>query len=277
MAFQNTVFFNNTMPGPDGPVSTAIYPCGPWYGFNELITRWREGNGALPLVIQGCPDAAECMVKLIAPAVVAKKCVTHSSPRNYTVPWPTHDKWSEDPAARPFDTEAFVIANALVVDGPQEQINTVMGYSTTEDCVGTFNYTFCTLESAVGEYDVMVHRDAFYLNTPVNPKILAVAEAPVSHDTFVSSDTFGRRGHQSTLGGVVSVMTVSWEAFASITDIHNSMNSDAIGVEASKLVIVGGPAGDTCNNYEDPFGPYMASLNSLMVPIGSVSHGAKTY
>ena len=55
-------------------------------------------------------------------------------------------------SAPPLDRLGFVIAADLVEeDEENEHINLITGFSTTKDCKGTFNYTMCTLKSAVGE------------------------------------------------------------------------------------------------------------------------------
>lgn len=87
--------------------------------------------------------------KLRAPALAVTSCESHVIDVNYTVTQDLNEIFLN--AGPPLNTVAFLIATALVVDGENEKINLITGYSTTKDCVGSFNYTICTLQSAVGE------------------------------------------------------------------------------------------------------------------------------
>lgn len=99
------------------------------------------------------------------------------------------------------DRQALLSTFVLVVDEEEESIAMVTGYSTTKDCVGIFNYTACTLKSAIGEYDVTVDRGQVTLDSPGHPIILALANNTDSYDEATDSN---ERTHYSTLAGIVS-------------------------------------------------------------------------
>ena len=88
--------------------------------------------------------------KLRAPALAVTSCDTHVIDVNFTQPEKLKNVFLN--SAPPLDKVAFVIATALDVESGKEKINLFTGYSTTQDCIGSLNYTVCTLESAVGEY-----------------------------------------------------------------------------------------------------------------------------
>lgn len=87
--------------------------------------------------------------KLRAPALAVTSCETHVMDVNYTAPQDLNGVFLNK--APPLDRVAFLIATTLVIEGGYEKINLITGYSNTRDCLGSFNYTICTLQSAVGE------------------------------------------------------------------------------------------------------------------------------
>lgn len=260
--------FNETMPAPSGQVATNVYLSSPPNAFDGTSDHWTKDDGYAG-VIHGC--TGECTAKLIAPAVAVKTCVTRSSPRDYNTPLPAQDEVGVDTSAVPWETNAFIVATMLVVDGPQEQINTLIGYSTTEDCVGNFTYTVCTLESAVGEYEVSVRGDTTYIESAESPKILAIADAPVINETYHDGL------HWSTLGGVADQMILSWEAFQTLINVNGTMTAIRNGPADAEAFITPSATGGACPDFLNATNAYMASLNKLMVPVESLLHRIATH
>lgn len=80
----------------------------------------------------------------------------------------------------------------------RERLNLVTGFATMDEaCAGTLNLTTCTLDSAVGPYNVSISQDTVTLETPVQPTIVGKA-----NNTIVELSETGSWVHQSTLMGL---------------------------------------------------------------------------
>ncbi len=73
--------------------------------------------------------------------------------------------------APPLDQNAFMTSTSLVL-GERESLNVITGYATVDDCVGSFNYTVCELQSAVGQYEVAVSGNDTTLLAAEDPRII---------------------------------------------------------------------------------------------------------
>ena len=156
------------------------------------------------------------------------------------------------------DQLAFIIATALDTRGDNEKINVVTGYSNSADCVGTLNFTVCSLESAIGEYDVTITDGVTTLDSPASPRIVALANnSRVDHG-------FDAAGfHPSTLGGIVAQAYMRWEGNAKYINISDSIQTITLNGSPSLFLEQQQPT--KCKSYRDPTEEYMASMNTLMV------------
>lgn len=149
----------------------------------------------------GCPGT--CRIQVRAPAVVQVSEVSHTVPVNFHQRW--EEEWNSTSNAMFVPSRlAFLVYMALMVDGPYEQINFISGYSRTEDCVGTFNYTLRTLEAAIGEYNLTITNGTVSPSELGAPSIVVVANSTRIHN---------HQGQQfSTLAGIVNLFSDEYDA-----------------------------------------------------------------
>lgn len=204
-AFNDTVPTANGGAVPNNIESMAFIPLA-----TNLTKVWLYDSKPLQDVVRGCPD--KCKAKLVAPAVAVTSCSSHqvefdvNSTEN---PWLRGNARDGTMTAPPLYQEMFFISTTLVVED-YEKINLVTGYTPMVDCKGTLNYTICTLESAVGEYDVSLDKDAATLDEESisNPRILALSKNVVVDNQI---DSLGLHG--STLAGIVNLQWLKWDGF----------------------------------------------------------------
>ena len=94
-----------------------------------------------------------------------------------------------------------------ITDG-EEWINLVTGFGTFGDCICVLNYTICTLESAVGEYEVRLDGDRLTVANPEVPTILALANNTAPNYTWVQEQD----GRTSTLSGIATLAINTWNS-----------------------------------------------------------------
>jgi hypothetical protein len=246
--------FNDTIPTSYGSTSNNIISVLRDTFEVAVGSRWFM-DAPISGVVRGCPGV--CKAKLRAPALVDTSCTSYLIPVNYTAP--TRPGAMESHTRAPLlDKYAFIISTSLLVD-QHERINLVTGSSQTKGCVGMFNYTACTLESAVGEYDVTVDGDTFDLDPPGMPTIVALA-----NNTRVSRDNITIH-YPSTLAGIVQSAYLKWDsAVLYFTDY--GMTDIASGNGHEQFLISSDPVG--CQNYADPGEEVRRTLNKLMVYTG---------
>lgn len=173
--------------------------------------------------------------------------------------------------AAPLDQETFLITISLSVAGGVEKVNLVTIHSTSTDCVGFLSVTACTLESAIGEYDISI---ADNITTAVNlskPRILAIANntAVVPHQ---AGQEYGR--HKSTLAGAVSLVSGRLGSFVTIFSSNGSVQASSLGATvALQYIVRNETAGEdslkTCESFRDPQPDVIASLNTAMIYFGA--------
>jgi hypothetical protein len=143
--------FNDTQPSAEGPVSNRIWS-GTGYWVKQALSSLYFTDAPFEGVVHGCDGT--CKARVRAPALAVTACESTNIPVDYLQRF---GNGSYLYTAMPLTQLLFLVSSTLVVDGANEKINLITGYNTVnKDCVGTLNFTTCTLESAIAEYDVTV-------------------------------------------------------------------------------------------------------------------------
>lgn len=158
-----------------------------------------------------------------------------------------------------------MVGTGLDVNGT-ESINAVTGHAVTEDCVGTLEYTLCSLHSAVGEYDVTITGNSTVIDSAHNPKILALANNTLVDKT---THTTGLPSHQSTLGGLVTLAYGHWDTMVAYFSIDGKVTAGAWLTSSFRLYMEHSES--ECPSYSNPQKDYMVSMNKLMVYTGMLA------
>ena len=218
-------------------------------------------DARLESVVRGCDST--CKAKIRAPALAVTACTTHVIPVNYSDAVPLR-QYAFGEIAPPLDQNAFLIALSLTQD-QSEKLNLVTGYATTSDCAGTFNYTACTLESAIGEYDISVTNNAATLDSPANPTIIALA-----NDTQINS-TYDPiiQSYRSTLGGILAYHLDSWSSQVVLNQVRGQISGTTYAQRVYDQYVLE-TSGD-CPSFADPMYDSIASIKKLMVYAGALA------
>ena len=199
--------FNSTMPASHGSVPNNIQSVMPHELATRLTNLWYYQEGALRGVVHGC--VGKCKAKLVAPALAVTSCSSRQVPFDINLPYRS---WVLQAKSSPsLAQQAYLNTVTLVVDRENESINLVTGYATLDDeCSGPLNYTACTLESAVGKYDITIEDNLATLDAESvsNPYILAMPNNPAVTHRRTWEGT-----HPSTLAGIVSMQWVKWDSY----------------------------------------------------------------
>lgn len=252
--------FNLTIPTPNGSAPNTIYAEAHPPLEAYLSRKWLRDE-PLVGVTRGCHGS--CKGKLIAPALAATACETHLIPVNYSTPG-NIDEISNITfllIAPPLNRQAFMVQPSLV-EGVNETINIVTGFTTNSGCVGHLNYTACTLQSAIGEYDISINDDKVTLDAAGHPKILALANNTKADHEGVKKGYF-----RSTLSAVSSQMLLQWDSFAANYIVDGQYTSVVNNGDIANVYIR--DPGGKCLTYADPREDVMVSINKLMVYIGA--------
>lgn len=147
--------FNETIPTVNGSASNLIQTLSVLN--DKASVEWFQTKSIVD-VVHGCPETNTCQTSVVAPALAATSCTSHQIPVDYwrhLDPDTLRNAYEYTKIAPPLDTTAFIVDIALLVDVDEiERINMISGYSVTHNGTGTFNYTVCTLDAAIGEYNV---------------------------------------------------------------------------------------------------------------------------
>lgn len=194
--------FNLTIPTVNGNTSNLIDTESDFTG--RIDAAWFADDPILG-VVHGCPTTGTCKASVRAPALAVTSCISHVLPVNYWQPVKAPENILAITAvAPPLSSFSFLIDISFILD-EKEHINLITGYGRSDNCTGTFNYTICTLDSAIGEYDVSVNGDKLEL-APSLPHIIALANnTRTSHDWDA-----GKQYYPSTLAGIKSYALEKW-------------------------------------------------------------------
>lgn len=195
--------FNATVPTSDGGLTKNNIVPGSKVAFEREVRVPYLSDAPITGAVSGCDGT--CKLQIRAPALAVKSCQTTLLPVDYNK---LPDEF--DAAVLPLDWLGYFAYIGLLVDGESEQINLISGYSQTQDCKGTLNYTVCTLEPAVGDYNVTVHDNQITLD-PNTPDIVAMASnTAVNQSTAPGGSDSPVPVHESTLGGIVDLAVAKW-------------------------------------------------------------------
>ena len=178
------LMFNDTLPTSTGETSNFVVAMDTNDFANETSVPW-IGEDPISGLVQGCRD--KCKAKIKAPAVAVTSCASHqvSVDFNEHVGWGIAFTTAHGP---PLSHTAFMIDVSLMMEHGTEKINLITGSAFSHDCMGVFNCTACTLESAIGEYEVTIEDDTISFDTIEAPTIVALANNSKSF-TYSAVDT----------------------------------------------------------------------------------------
>ena len=243
------------MPSPHGKIPNSIFAGGQNI-FGTLVPLW-AGKKPLSGGVSGCSD--KCTAQLTAPALAATTCVEYQNAVDYNSKFSIQNAFGTT-YAPPVTHESFVIATALDVSGVREKINAILAYAPSTDCIGNITYIVCSLESAVGEYNITVEDNQITIDSAANPRIVGIA------NNSLVSRTPGSNGYQaSTLAAVVQAANLIWVSTVVTTKVNGSATVSGNGAHADLWFQRGTYNEAECPAYRDPREEYMASLNRWMV------------
>lgn len=174
-------------------------------------------------------------------------------------------------SAPPLGHESFIVATALDVSGDYEKINSINAYAPSTNCTGSITYDICSLESAVGEYNVTINDNKVIIDTAASPKILRIA-----NNTLVDRTPEANGYHVSTLAGVVEAAHLIWNSCVFTAKANGTTTVSGGGTAASLQFQSGTYNEHQCPAYRDPREEFTASMNKLMVRCNSF-HEAPTH
>ena len=214
--------FNGTAPTSNGTMKNNIFVT---QTHNERTTRINKPwlfDTPLVNVVLGCPGTYRA--KLRAPALSVESCKSHSTPVNYKATTNIQAQ-NMGQVISSLNQYAFLVTMGLSVqDEEHESIDLVSGFADVEDCKGTLHWSACTLQSAIGEYDVQIQNNAVSLES-LAPRIVAIA-----NNTAVSHEYHPMKGsYRSTLASVIYLGYVKWNAIAAYYNINGTMRDEVAG------------------------------------------------
>lgn len=138
-----------------------------------------------------------------------------------------------------------------------------------QDCSGVLNYTICSLEAGIGDYDVQVENNKIKMNSLGTPELVSLLDNPVNR-TYNQYIT----GHLSTLAPVV-VLLDNWYS-GMICYYKTKEWVDSIwGGSHLTLDTYQDPytVNAACPSYQDPHEDVMKSLTRLIVYMAAYTNG----
>jgi hypothetical protein len=255
--------FNESVPTGNGSTPNDIYPTPT--GENMTIDLRAKFQGDDPIVgrIHGC-TADACATTIHAPALQRTTCQTKTLPVNYTNLPSLKNSGKLMDVAPPLGQMAFFISVGLDIQGERESIYLVTGYAQPVDCVGTLTYTACTLESAIGEYDVVVKNNQLLMQNLENPRIVARANNTAVDNAYDPISA----SHKSTLGAVAAFAFAKWDTSYVLFGSEDGASRVYLGSDIGQFEYNGE---NTCPSFHDPQQAVLKDLNKLMVLSGSLA------
>lgn len=160
----------------------------------------------------------------------------------------------------------------ISTEGEREKINLITGYSTAGgDCKDAFlNYTICTLEAVIGDYDALVEHSKVKMNYLGTPELVELIDNAVNHTHDHHIDA-----HLSTLAPVVYLVEKWYEGLVAFF---------GYGEEKTGLLWAGSQVASPvfqdpqsaeyeCPTYIDPRNDVLASMSKLMVFMSAYTNG----
>lgn len=157
-----------------------------------------------------------------------------------------------------------MIASTLVPrPNDQEVIDLVTGFSETKGCVGTFNYTACSLRAATGKYTVRVDGDLTTVEDPGAVEIVKLANNSLTEPTTSEGVA------HSTLAGLVAMLNLAWgsqvAAYRQQGQILYSTYLEPVTLQFQLGRV------DGCSQYRDPLAEMLAELNKIAFYVGALA------
>ena len=250
--------WNDTIPtlNGNGGTSNNIIPL--QHPMDPLSAAWLT-EAPMKGFVQGCKS--KCKAKLRAPALAVTACTTKLMPVNYTQTYafPPYN------LAAPLDRNAFILDTAILLD-THESINLISAHATVNDCAGTLSFTICTLDAAVGEYDVLIDNDIVTLASPGVPNIIALA-----NNTQIGAWDEVHRWHPSTLAGIAALGIYTAQGANIWYDDPKEtphMSQYTIGAITEKFRLYDD---QKCSSFIDAKDYALRQLNSIMFEAGVVA------
>jgi hypothetical protein len=263
--------FNDSVPTGNGSsTSNHIYAMANMLDPDEIRFATLEASNALAGVISGCPN--HCRTKIRAPALAVLECTSHKIAVDYNDFGQVGIKQLTDEHAPPTHQILFGVSVGLI-ENVNERMYVFTQYYQGEKCVGYLNRTACTLESAIGEYDIVVKEGIATLTDPGHPTIIDIANNTVVDYSYDAS----KIGYMSTLAAVVVQAYNIWDNVVAMYTMGPDTPSPGVpsfqafgdGFEAYELPT--GIGNDSCSPFRDPTADVLRSLNTMMVYAGAVS------
>jgi hypothetical protein len=185
-----------TAAGTSGDFSPAMLPIAGDYVSNKPITSG----------VQGCEGS--CTVRVRAPALLPRSCVSTVSQYNLSAPDAPGNLIVFDSSLTPIygTTEMLDFKTELTGDGFAEM------------CAGPKNTTHCYLQSAIAEYDALIVNGTIKLENAAHPRLVSWANnTAITNETiskFHLRDGSGSDWTKTTLGGIVYAFELGFHVSA---------------------------------------------------------------
>lgn len=236
--------FNNTVPTANGTTPNNIFAY-----FNTDVNSavynkaWFQDE-MVPGIVSGCDGVCEVTIK--APAFAQTTCTTRDIPVDYAAPGSIAGLQSYL-IAPPLSQYGFIVTGGLLL-GDHERMNLITGYSDVINCAGAFHMDVCTLEPAIGEYDIVVdHGKVIVGDKP--PRIVDLA-----NNTAVIHEWDDSKGlYPSTIAGITSYFfiknsaSVKWYLYEGTVAGMENGNGSPEGYS-----IPNPRENDPCQSYSNP-------------------------
>jgi hypothetical protein len=254
--------FNESIPTSDGGLADNNMYFAVNTEYARRLPKVYYSNDPFTGVISGCEQT--CSATIRAPALSIASCTSEIIAVNYSIGIGMAQTSNLGSVAPPLTSEGFFVANNLLLD-EYERLSIQIGYSSIEDCVGTLNFTVCTLESALGEYNITIENDKIALDNPANPRIVKVANNTRVNRTPGAAEG----GFPSTLAGVATLQSEVWDSQVS----YYVSRGEPIRVDLNRPILsqYERTTEATCASFSDPFWDAIANLNKIMVYNGALA------
>ena len=269
-AVRFTYIFNDTVPTADGTASNHLL-LSVNNTLNQFVGPMWYADAPITGVIDGC--AGSCRANIRAPALAVTSCTTRTVDVDY------HREIDEGalmierfaPAKEQWN---FLTATNLLHDDGGEKLNLITGFAQPKDCAGIMTYQACTLESAIGSYEVDIKDNQATLLNPAHPDIIAIANNTGINNVYSEDHDY----YPSTLGGIGALVATRWDGQIMTYSQRGSTSTISLGTGFEYFIQRFDP--DDCMAFDNPHEDMLATLNKLMVYTGvaaAVSTNASYY
>jgi hypothetical protein len=260
--------FNDTVPNGLGTSSNYIQI---WGGNPDFDIRLSKAYSFVKFpnnTFRGCSGTCEATIS--APALAPTICTTKTLPLSLDELPNINTSANWQRFAAPLEQEHFMIALGLSVDKEKESVFLVTGYaeggySDAGTCTGSFVYTSCTLESAIGQYNVTISDGEVHFQNLAEPRILAIANNSMVNRELDAS----LAGQPSTLGWVAGHAWSEWSDSVVAYSTKGLVSTIEWGTKAIEFQKSGTTS--NCPTFMNPQSRVMESMNMLMILGGAIA------